>query len=58
MLRKEGVDNKVATMFYRAMLQVVLLLGSESWILSTTIERTVEGTHAAFLKKITGKRDR
>ena len=33
MLQREGADTKVLVMFYRAVFQVVILFGSESWVL-------------------------
>ena len=35
------------------MAQVVLLIGSQTWILSAKIERKVEGSHMGFLSHIT-----
>ena len=42
-------------MFYRVVIQAVLLFGDETWVLSAAMERKVEGTHTGFLWKITGK---
>ena len=36
-------------MFYRTVLQAVLLFGLEYWVLSAAMEKTVEGTHTGFL---------
>ena len=47
---------KVVEMLYRSVTQAVLLFGSATWVLSAAMERTVEGTHIGFLRKITGKR--
>ena len=41
-------------MFYREVLQAVLLSGSEYWVLSSAMEKTVEGAHTGFLRQITG----
>ena len=49
MLRKKGAETKVAETFYRVVTQAVLLFVSENWVLSSTMERTVEGTHTRFL---------
>ena len=61
MLRREGADIKFSAMFYwavfyRAVVQAVLLFGSESWVLSAAMEKTVEGVHTGFLRRIMGKR--
>ena len=55
-LRREGAYYKVATMFYRAMVQVILLFGSDSWVLTAAMGGAEEGKRTGFLKKITGKR--
>ena len=49
LMRREGVKPKVSEMFYRAVAQVVLMFGSETWVLLVTIEKKVEGTHPCFL---------
>ena len=46
----------MVAMLYRSVTQAVLLFGSATWVLSAAMERTVEGTHIGFLRKITGKR--
>ena len=43
-------------MLYRAVIQAVLLFGSETWILLEAMERKVEGTHTCFLRQIMGTR--
>ena len=55
MLQQEGADPRVAAMFYRAVVQAILLYGSETWVLSTEMDKKVEGTHTGFLRQITGK---
>ena len=44
--------------FYREVVQAVLLLGLESWVLLAEMEKTVEGLHTGFLKKIMGEQAR
>ena len=39
MMRREGADIKVLLITYRGMVYAVLLFGSESWILLTSIEK-------------------
>ena len=41
-------------MFYRVVVQAVLLLSSESWVMSEEMEKTVQGAHTSFLYQITG----
>ena len=43
--RSENVPPKVAAMFYRAVIQSVLLFGCETWVLSDTIKRLLRGFH-------------
>ena len=43
-------------MFYRSVVQVVLLFVLESWVLSEAMSRKVEVTHTRFLRQIMGKR--
>ena len=38
-LRREGADIKVSKMFYRVVVQDVLLLGLESWVLLVAMEK-------------------
>ena len=42
----------------RAVVQAILLYGSEMWVLSVSMAKKVEGTHTGFLLLITGKRVR
>ena len=39
MLQKEGTDIKVLEIFYRAVVQKVILLGLEYWFLSSAMEK-------------------
>ena len=41
--------------FYRAVVQAILLYGSETWVLLASMEKQIEGTHTDFLQMITGK---
>ena len=57
-LQREKAYIKVLDIFYRAVVQLVLLFGSESWFLSEETEKMVEGAHTGFLCQIMGKRAR
>ena len=57
LLRREGADTKVSASFYVAVVQAILLYGSETWVLSASMEKRIEGTHTEFLRMITGKRE-
>ena len=39
----------MSKMFYRAVVQAVLLFGLELWFVSAYMERTVEGTYTGFM---------
>ena len=44
--------------FYRAVVQKILLYGLETWVLSESMERKVEGVNTGILRQITGKQER
>ena len=54
--RRDITDFKVKEIFYRTVVQAMLLFVSEYWVVSVTMYRTVEGTHTGFLRKISVKR--
>ena len=54
LLQREGAYPRVAAMFYRAVVQAILLYGSEIWVILIAMERKVEGTHTELLRQITG----
>ena len=56
MLRREGEEPKVPEMFYRTVIQAVLIFRSDTWVILVAMDQKVEGTHMGFLRKITGKR--
>ena len=45
-------------MFYREMVQAILMFGSEKCVLLEATEKKVEGAHTGLLIQITGKRER
>ena len=42
--------------FYRAVVQEIILYGTETWVLLASMKNRIEGTHTEFLQYITGKR--
>ena len=54
LLLREGSDPRVAEMFYRAVVQEILMYGSETWVLLAAMERKAEGMHTGLLIKIRG----
>ena len=55
LLRREGVETKVSEMFYREVVQAVLLFGADTWVLLVAMEWKVEGRHTCFLQHTTVK---
>ena len=53
-LRREGADLILSAKFYRAVVQVVLLFGSETWVLTAAMMQKIEGVHMGFLWQVTG----
>ena len=49
LLQQEGVYPKVLASFYRAVVQAILFYGSETWVLSESMAKRIEGTHTGFL---------
>ena len=41
LLRREGAEPRVSAIFYRAVVQTVLLFGAETWVLSEEISRNL-----------------
>ena len=56
LLLREGAEKKLLESFYRAVVQAILLYGSETWVLLESMANRIEGTHVEFLRMITGKR--
>ena len=56
LLRREGKEPMVSEIFYKEVVQAILLYESEIWVLLASMAKRVEGTHTQFLQLITGKR--
>ena len=41
LLRREGADPKVSESFYRAVVQAILLYGSETWVLLASMVKRI-----------------
>ncbi len=55
-LRAENVTPKMCGMFYKATVQAVLLYGSETWSLSPSSMKHLEGFHIRAAWRMSGKR--
>ena len=58
LIQLEGAYPKVMESFYRAVVQAIILYGSETWVILASMEKKIEGTHTEFLKIITVKRSK
>ena len=45
----------VSEMFYREVVQAVLLFGYKKWVLLAAISNNLEGVYVGFLRQVTGK---
>jgi hypothetical protein len=54
-LRAENASPQVCGMFYKATVQAVLLFGSETWNLTPSSIKRLEGFHLQAARRITGK---
>ena len=52
-LGREGVDRSTAGIFYVEMVQSVLLFGSETWVVTPQIEKSLTGFHHWAIRKMT-----
>ena len=45
LIQREGAYPKVMESFYRAVVQAIILYGSETWVLLESMAKIIEGTH-------------
>ena len=57
-LVREGADAKTSGMFHVAVVQQILLYGSESWVLTPRILKALESFHHRVARRITGRMPR
>jgi hypothetical protein len=53
-LRREGSTPRISAMFYKAVLQTVLIFGSEPWVLTPSMLGKIEGFHRQIARRFTG----
>jgi len=58
MLAREGANPRVSGMFYKAVVQSVLLYNCESWVVTPAVLKVLSGFHHRAARRITGKRGR
>jgi len=54
-LRRDGLRPKAAAMFYKAVVQAVLLYGAETWSVTPVMLRALRGFHHRVARQLTGK---
>ena len=57
-LSRGGADKRVSVNLFKAAVQVVLLFGAETWVLTPRIERALESFMHGAACRITGKQPR
>ena len=55
MLGREGADPKVSRAFYIAVTQAVLIFVSETWVLTSRMEKALDSFQSRVARKITGR---
>ena len=53
-LSRTGASPRTSSMFYKAVVQSVLLYGSETWTLSATMLKVLRGFHNRVARKLSG----
>ena len=54
LLRAEGARPRQAGMFYKAVVQAVLLFGSETWVRTQTMDKLLSGFHHRVARRLSG----
>ena len=54
-LLREGAYQLASAMFYKEVVQEVLLFVSEIWVVLTSMSKTLDGVYVGLLKQVTGK---
>ena len=56
LLRREGAEPIVSEKNYCAVNHAVLLFGSETWVITSSMMQNIEGVHVGFLRQVTGRK--
>ena len=54
-LARQGADARISGNLYKAVVQSILLYGSETWVLTAPMVKVLEGFHHKVLRQITGR---
>jgi Reverse transcriptase (RNA-dependent DNA polymerase) len=55
-LTREGADPRVCGMFYKAVVQSVLLYSCETWVITSQVLDVLKGFHHRMARRLSGKR--
>ena len=53
-LERDGADRRTARRFYVALVRVVLLFGSKTWVRTHELEKSLKGFHQWEARRMTG----
>ena len=56
-LIQEGPDPIISAAFYHMVVQAVILFGTETWVLTSSTEKRLEGGQTGLLQQVTGNRE-
>ena len=54
-LVREGAAPQVSRFFFKAVIQVVLLFGVETWVVTPLIDKALRGVQKQVARRLTGK---
>ena len=54
MLARQGADARISGNLYKAVVQSILLYGSETWVLTTPMVKVLAGFHHRVIRQIAG----
>ena len=57
-MSREGADPKVSGKFHKAVAQVVLLFGAETWVLTQSMEKALDSFQSRVARRLTRKQPR
>ena len=55
LLVREGATPRVSGKFYKAVVQAVLLYGSETWVWTLSMFKTLQGFHKRVVRRLAGR---
>ena len=55
LLSREGVDEQTSGQIYLAVVQLVMMYGSETWVVTYCIGRVLGGLHHRVTQRLTGR---